>query len=199
MTARHALSLKLTGTRLLDLQEFSTILLEVSAVINSRPLAIRVGSNGDFHSVSASDILLGRASRMRPRPADLEALNHENLVEPAFLHMTEITIAWWEAWVNQCFGEMVPRRAWKTKFINIQVGDVGHLKYQSGMGRPSWRLCRVVAVHPGDEGVVRTITVAYRSTVLGEKVLPYKTKNMTEMVIGVQRFALLYRVHNQEG
>jgi hypothetical protein len=49
----------------------------------------------------------------------------------------------------------------------------------------------VVKGDPGRDGRVRTITVAFRSGPVGEKSLPYKHRDLTEMVIGVQRFALL--------
>jgi transposase InsO family protein len=196
-SARHTLSHLLQKDKLLNFQELNTILLEVSAVINSRPLAIRVGSEGNFHSISASDILLGRTPQARPVPLRMEDEQDNNAVADNFFHLQELVSAWWEEWMVHCFPEMVYRTKWKVSHRDLCVGDIGHIKYDSKVGRPSWKLARVTEVHPGADQKVRTITVSFRPTRAGEKVLPYNPKGLTKMKIGVQRFAVLYTTEEQ--
>jgi hypothetical protein len=72
------------------------------------------------------------------------------------------------------------------------------IKYDVKFGRPGWKLARVTDVHPGEDGRIQTITVSYRATHVREKTLPYISKDLTRMKIGVQRFAILYTVEEQD-
>ena len=54
---------------------------------------------------------------------------------------------------------MIPRNKWGDKKANLKIGDVGFLLYTSKFSRPTWRACRVLALHPDRTGTVRTVTV----------------------------------------
>ena len=71
---------------------------------------------------------------------------------------------------------MVPRPCWKQTSRNLRVGDVGHLKFPNKMGKPEWKICRVLQVHPDEKGVVRTVTVELRPRHIQDQDIKYKTK-----------------------
>ena len=198
--ARHSLSLVLEKGVLLDLHQFSAVLLKVAAIINSRPLSAKAGVEGDYHAISASDILLGRAGRKRLQAPteDVDTDTPEDVaVKRALLHQEHVGEEFWRLWVSQCFSEMVPRTRWKVASRDVQVGDLGHLKFDSKVSRPEWRLCRVDQTFPGQDGHVRTIEVSFRPRHTTEKVLPYCHKKSNKITVGVQRFALLCPIEEQ--
>ena len=62
-SARHSLGHELRLGELLDFHQFGAVLMTVSAIINARPLSLRLTPEGDYHALSPRDVLFGRASR----------------------------------------------------------------------------------------------------------------------------------------
>ena len=91
---------------------------------------------------------------------------------------------------------MVPRRKWRWRERDAKVGDIGFLVYSSKFGKPWYRPCRVVAVHPDLQGTVRTITVALRprqgaAAKKGPELVPAALETM---LVPVQRVAIMLPV-----
>ena len=61
--ARHTLGHVIKRGELLYIHQFGATLSIVSSIINSRPLSVRTSPDGDFHTISPSDVLLGSAGR----------------------------------------------------------------------------------------------------------------------------------------
>ena len=74
---------------------------------------------------------------------------------------------------------------------NLGVGDVCLLKYDKKVGKGDYRLCKVDEVHPDEKGLVRTVTVLFRPPSSKEKSLPYKSKDLSKMKVGVNRLVLI--------
>ena len=196
--ARHTLAHQLSSTASLDFHSLETTFLEVAAILNRRPIAVRYASADDWHAICASDILLGRAHWRRPDLAALPHLPQDLAARRAMDHQQEVVAAWWEQWLAQAFPEMIPRSAWKHKFRNVRVGDIGHLQYKSTMGKSAYRLCRITSVSPDTHGVVRTCAISFRPRHRAETGPQYRAKEPESMTIGVQRFAVLLPVELQE-
>ena len=79
------------------------------------------------------------------------------------------------------------------------VGDVGHVCYARKVGEQEWRLAMVETAAPDEDGVVRTITVAFRPRHKADTGKPFVAKTATRMTIGVQRFAVLMTVDEMSG
>ena len=187
---------------LLDFHQFSATLSLVSSILNSRPLSVRTTPDGDFLAVSPKDVLLGRASRSQQSlEKGLEELqgfeDDQNLarVEDA---QAKIISEWRRKWIAQVFPDLVPRSKWKQAERNLRVGDIGILKYEKSLGSDSWRLARIAKAAPDLDGLVRTITVQFRPRHVRDRGKKYRTKQPLEMDIGVQRFAVMLPVEEQE-
>ena len=203
-SARRSLQHLLPKYDTLDFHEFDGVLHRVAFIINSRPLAVRSSGEQEFYSITANDLLLGRASRPRglqTEPGGGLDLGEED-DETAGATLTaqeEVARAWWAMWTSKCFPEMVPRKRWKTAHRDVQVGDVAHIKYSSRFAAPTFRLCRVTEVYPDHEGRVRTCDVAMRPRRAGEsgsRSYVFKTPNI--IPVGVQRLAVLLPKEEQE-
>ena len=195
--ARHTLSHQLSSTSddPLDVHSLETIFLEVAAILNRRPIAVRYSSSTDYHAICPSDILLGRAHWLRPDvlhlPQDLAALH-------ALGHQQQVVAAWQEQWQAQALPEMVPRTTWKQEYRSVKVGDVGHILYKSNLGKSAFRLCRVIKTSPDEHGVVRTFTVGFRPRHRAERGQQYVPKEPVSMEVAAQRFAVLLPVELQD-
>ena len=67
------------------------------------------------------------------------------------------------------------------------------------MGEDDWRLAVVEAAKVDDDGVVRTVTVAFRPRHKKDAGKPYAPKEAQRMTIGAQRFAVLLAVEEVDG
>ena len=74
----------------------------------------------------------------------------------------------------------------------------GVLKYDKALGSDSWRLARVACALPDSDGLVRTIKVQFRPRHVRDRGKKYRAKLPLEMEIGVQRFAVMLPVEEQE-
>ena len=81
----------------------------------------------------------------------------------------------------------------------FKVGDVVLVLYDKKVGKGSYKLGRVTAIHPDAHahGVVRTIIVGMERTDKREPSLPYKSVPLSEVKLGVQRVAVICPVEEQ--
>jgi hypothetical protein len=85
---------------------------------------------------------------------------------------------------------LVPCKKWKKECRNLEVGDVVFMFYPASI-KDDYRLARVVETFPDDKGLVRTVRVCYRRRDKREKIGEYKSKPLTEELVGVQRLSVL--------
>ena len=69
--------------------------------------------------------------------------------------------------------------------------------YDRKLGKGEYRLGRVVGVHPDCHGVVRTVTVGMKKNDKKEPALPYISKALDEVTVGVQRVCVICPVEKQ--
>ena len=200
--ARHTLHHVLTRGMLVDFHAFSSILSTTAAILNSRPLTVRTTPDGDFLAISPRDILLGRAARSaRQLDGLVDSLGlrgEEETVREVQDEQAKIVDMWRHKWLSQAFVDMVPRSKWKTTSRNLRVGDIGHVRYENKFGPEAWRIARVAKVQNSQDGLVRTIEVAFRPRHTSDRSKPYQSKPEVHLEIGVQRFAVLLPVEEQE-
>ena len=197
-SARHTLSHELNLGETLDFHQFGAVLSVVAAVINSRPLSLKVSPEGEYHALAPRDILFGRASRsMEATSRDLQFtldMDQDVAIREMCEGQARIVEAWRARWVEAVFPDMVSRPKWRSAHRNLRSGDIGHVKYPKKVGQHEWRLAVVETASPDDDGVVRTVTVAFRPRHKSDKGKPYAPKTAQRMTIGVQRFAVLMAV-----
>ena len=91
---------------------------------------------------------------------------------------------------------MLPARKWQKKKDDIKIGDVCLLLYK-GRVKDDYKLCRVLQLHPGQDQLVRTVTVGHRRKNVKDtqKVMEdpskYRSLPMVEERVHVQRLAVL--------
>ena len=197
-SARHTLGHQLRLGETLDFHQFGAVLAVVAAIINARPLSLRVSPEGDYHALSPRDVLFGRAGRSLAATNRALEFTLDLEQDVALREMgdgqAKIVRAWRDKWVESVFPDMVSRSKWKSAQRNLCVGDIGHVKYVKAVGQQDWRLAMVETAKKDDDGVVRTVTVAFRPRHKRDLNKPYVAKEAQRMTIGVQRFAVMMAI-----
>ena len=121
--ARHSLGHELQLGELLDFHQFGSVLSVVSAILNARPLSLRVASDGEYHALAPRDVLFGRAGRSlaaASRALDFSLdLDQDSVLASMSSQQARIVEAWRSKWKEAVFPDMVARPKWRTTVRNI--------------------------------------------------------------------------------
>ena len=166
------------------------LLADMMDRMNNRPIGLKTPTEQDLLPLTPNCLLLGRTST---RVAALE--DADNSVEdyPRRLRYCQELLQFWRReFEKQVFYNLLPYQRYKDtkRFRNLQVGDVCLLSYPGKIQEKS-RYCRVDAVHPDEDDVVRNVTISLRSRCARERLLLYKSRQPMKMVVGVQRLVLV--------
>ena len=113
--------------------------------------------------------------------------------------MKEIEDTWWRQWIVQALPHLVPFKKWRQEHRSVKKDDIVLILYDKNIGKGEYRLARVLEVYPDAHDVVRTVKVGFRKRNARETLLPYVSKPLEEMKLGVQRLAVLCPVEEQLG
>ena len=132
------------GEQILTLFELCTCLLEVSNLMNQRPIGKITNDPDDGSYLCPNDMLLGRASSTVPQRPFRETRNPRQRVEFA----QKIVDTFWRRWTRDVFPSLVPRGR------TVRVDDIVTME-DSNSVRGNWTIGRIINVYPGKDGRVR--------------------------------------------
>ena len=106
-------------------------------------------------------------------------------------YQDKVLAEWWDLWYSQVFSSLFPYSKWKKECKNVKPGDVCLVQYEKKVGKADYRISKVDRVETDDKGLVRTAWVLMRPRDSREKSLPYRSKKLIPMKVGIQRLVLL--------
>ena len=65
---------------------------------------------------------------------------------------------YWRCWRREYLPGLTKRKKWNVPAENLQDGDIVSIRDDNAV-RDRWMFGRVVATHPGRDGIVRVVTV----------------------------------------
>lgn len=152
-SAKHHIY-RVLGDHILTLPEFTTLAVQVEAMLNSRPLTPLSADPNDLQALTPAHFLIGEPITALPEPPLLEQpitrLQRFQLVQ-AFNQRI------WRRWQQEYLHTLLQRKKWTKSSKNLQVNDLVLL--QTLTPPLTWPLGRVTAVHPGEDGIVRVVEV----------------------------------------
>lgn len=143
------------GTHKLTYEELSTLLTQIEACLNSRPLTQLTSDPDDLAVLTPGHFLTGDALLAVPdlstEPANINLLTRWQIVQRLQQHICN-------RWKSEYLSRLQHRPKWVKASKNLQVGDLVLLKDPS-FSPSFWPLARITETHPGDDGLVRVVTV----------------------------------------
>ena len=140
---------------LFTFEEFNTFVIEVEGILNSRPLTPISTDPNDLLVLTPGHFLIGDALTSLP-----EAIFSEvpcNRLS-TWQHIQKIRQHFWKRWSKEYLNELNIRHKWTTGQHSIKEGTIVILK-DCNFPPMQWALGRVIKIHPGEDGIIRTVTI----------------------------------------
>ncbi|XP_045495566.1 uncharacterized protein LOC123694234 isoform X2 [Colias croceus] len=148
-------------------EEMTTILCEIEACLNSRPLCSKASNDIDNVDVlTPGHFLIGEAPITIPTPT-LSNLQTNYLSR--WQHTQKLVQTFWHRWQSEYLTRQQQRPKWQTKQSEMDIGDVVVIK-EDNLPPSKWALGRIVEKHPGEDGICRVYSVKYRGKIIKRSV-----------------------------
>lgn len=144
-----------TGEHQLTFEEWSTVLAEIEACLNSRPLSPLTSELDDLRALTPAHFLIGTASGLVP-DADMGDIRINRLDRHQLLQ--RIRNYYWKRWSNEYILQLQERAKWRSPSDNLAVGRLVVLR-DDRCPPGKWPLGRIIEVFPGEDGKIRVIKV----------------------------------------
>ena len=147
---------RIVGNSKLDFEEMSTVLAQIEACLNSRPLSAIPHNNDDgIEMLTPGHFLIGRPLQALPDPA--KSFQKQSLLRRWYLCQSLVR-HFWERWRNEYLIAIRKHSKWKRLSKNLQIGDIVVLK-EDNMVACQWPIARVIDTNVGTDDLVRVVTV----------------------------------------
>ena len=147
---------RIVGSTVLTYEEFSTLLSQIEACLNSRPLCTLSDDPTNLFVLTPGHFLIGCA----PLTTQTEC----NMVESNMplrsrwkLLQTNVE-QFWKKWSIEYLNELQQRYKWNKNNANIQIGQIVLIKNEN-LSSFKWPLGKIIELHPGADGIVRVVTI----------------------------------------
>ncbi|XP_011858336.1 PREDICTED: uncharacterized protein LOC105555899 [Vollenhovia emeryi] len=144
---------KVIGSTSLTFEELTTVVVQVEAILNSRPLTPMSTDPADFNALTPGHFIIGRplVSTLEPDLADVKVnrLKRYQVLE-------QIRQSFWRRWSVEYLTQLQQRVKWKEVENTIKKDTMVILR-DPNVPPMRWRLARVINVHPGRDGLVRVV------------------------------------------
>lgn len=137
---------RVTGAMMLSKEEMATVLAQIGAILNSRPLGVVRDDPGDLVMLTPAHFLNGRPSVQLFGPTMSQKFDTKSQGE-RFRAVQRITHQFWKLWKADFINELQQRPKWRLAVKNIGVGHIVLLKEEKAMPAV-WKQGRVVEVYP---------------------------------------------------
>ncbi len=153
---------RVVGDSVHTFEEITTMLTEIEAVLNSRPLCPVTNDPNDLSILTPGHFLIGDSLLAPPRPSLLDV--HPNRLG-IYKQMSQRVEHFARRWKKEYLSTLQHRRKWMRQCDNVEVGDLVIIK-DDDFSPMQWNLGRVTEVFPDPEGLVRKVMVRTKSSEL---------------------------------
>lgn len=147
---------RVIGEVLLTYEELLTVLTQVEAVLNSRPLTVLSSDPAEPIALTPAHFLtLGPVnsfhSNSHTTPVSVDLIRNKQFID-------QIVQRYWNRWKREYLNTMQVRARWNTKSNPVTKGTVVLIKTENSPPL-QWPLGIIENIHTASDGVVRVVTV----------------------------------------
>ncbi|CAI6376545.1 unnamed protein product [Macrosiphum euphorbiae] len=156
------------GDSILNFEELHTVLVQIEAVLNSRPVMAVSDDPDCLEALTPGHFLIGRPLTTFPEPTLLDEptiscpRRRWDLVQRMFQQF-------WLRWRRDYVNSLQQRPKWSRPMANFKIGDLVILK-EDNQSPLDWHLGRIIQLHQGADGLVRVATVKTRGSTMKQPI-----------------------------
>ncbi|XP_050350425.1 uncharacterized protein LOC126773518 [Nymphalis io] len=154
-STKHHLK-RVLGEQKLTFEEFTTLLNQIEACLNSRPLCA-LTENEDDSFLTPGHFLVG-GPLLSPPLTDFD----ERCIKTRWQLTEKMHRDFWRKWSSDYLQHLQIRSKWKHPQENMKVNDIVLIK-EENLPPTKWAMGRVIDVHPGTDGHIRVVTLRTKS------------------------------------
>lgn len=168
----------------LDEESFRTLVCEVEAFVNSRPLMTVSGQQVNLEPLTPNHILTTKSTVILPPTGKFQQNN-------VYMHcqwqrVQHLESLFWSQWKKEYLVVMQERSKWEHPQQNLVKGDIVLIQ-EENVPHNSWSLVLVFQVEPDGQGLVRCAFVKTQATTLTRPVNQFILILPEEEQEGVQK------------
>lgn len=153
-SAKHHLK-RILKDHFLTYEQLNTLLIEIEATLNSRPLCVLSSDPNDPLAITPAQLLIGKSFKTLPEK-HLFSVADNRLSTWNFI--TKARQDFWKRWHSEYLNELQVRQKWNNSNGEIKTGAVVIL-IEKNIPSGRWPLGVVLEVFPGSDGVTRVVNV----------------------------------------
>lgn len=158
-------------------EELQTLLVQIEAILNSRPLTPISADPKDLNALTPGHFLIGSLLTSYPEP-QLDGLPTNRLSR--WQHVEQLRQNFWRRWSREYLHQCQQRNKWQMQNVSIYNGQMVLLK-EDNTPPLLWPLGRIIEIYPGQNGIhrvasVRTSKGIYKRPITRLCLLPFETK-----------------------
>lgn len=153
-SAKHLL-FRTVSTASLTHEELETVVIEVEAILNSRPLTPLSSNPNDLMALTPGHFLIGEPLTTQ---IDARAQQTSTSLATRWKLVSELKHRFWNRWSQEYLTELQQRSKWKTPSANISPGQLVIIK-EDNTPVMQWPLGRIIKTYKGSDEIIRVVDV----------------------------------------
>lgn len=146
---------RIIGESKLTYEAMSTLLCQIEACLNSRPLCAINSDPNDTSALTPAHFIVGTDLLSIPEPSIVD-VNPNRLSH--WQQIQQMRQSFWKRWKCDYLSQLQQRPKWQREQTNLKVGELV-LVSDDRCPSSNWPLGRITETHPGEDGNVRVVTV----------------------------------------
>ncbi|XP_017788506.1 PREDICTED: uncharacterized protein LOC108571047 [Habropoda laboriosa] len=147
---------RVIGETRLTYEELYTILTQIEACLNSRPLSPLSDDPTDLSPLTPGHFLIGESLTTFSQP-DLNHIKENRLSR--YQHLQRMLQHFWQRWQAEYLHQLQQRNKWrKNSHATFGPGTLVLIK-DDNLPPLKWRLGRIVELHPGTDNITRVVSI----------------------------------------
>lgn len=159
-STKHHLK-RVIGNSTLTFEEMSTVLAQIEACLNSRPLSY-VEDNNELMVLTPGHFLIGEPPVLVPdcnyERSNVNCLKRWQLTQ-------RMLQDFWRRWSQDYLNQFLQRYKWSDKKREPDIGDMVLIK-ENDMPPGKWLLGKVEHKHPGPDQITRVVSIRTKNSII---------------------------------
>ena len=174
------------GTQRVSPTEFLTLCTEAANMVNERPLGTMPSDDSVIKFLTPNSLLLGRS--LSSSIGDGSPFT-DSLKSRASL-VSDLSQRFWTKWTELYIPTLIKQSKWQTRSENLKEGDIVLIADSNAL-KCQYHIAQVLQTFPDKRGVVRRVSLRYKTSKVGEKVRKYSGSSDIVVTRSVHRLAPL--------